>query len=377
MARKSQGFGAMRTDRCEVGWTPPHCPNRNCKYHNHSGGPWPFVRRGFYTRPSDRRRVPRAQCRTCGVTCSQQSFSTTYWLKRPDLLERLFMRLVGCMAARQIARDLGCSPETVNRQIAHLGRHCMLTHLQIWQQAPPEGPVVIDGFESFEYSQYHPIHHHLAVEADTGFWLFHTDSELRRKGRMTPWQRRRREVIEAKHGRPDPQAIRQDVGHLLEVALAKADRAEVRSDDHRSYPPAIRSVTCRIVHRVTSSKRRRTARNPLFAVNLLDLLIRHSQSNHKRETIAFSKRRQGSAERLAVLQVWINMMKWFREKRPGQTPAMRKGLLDRRLTVREILERRLFPGRIGLPERWWEYYRRRVVTRELAVNRIHDLKYAF
>ena len=287
------------------------------------------------------------------------------------------MRSVGCMGARQIARSLGCSPETVNRQLARLGRHCMLTHLGIWQYAPPQGPIVVDGFESFEYSQYHPFHHHLSVEADTGFWLLHTDSELRRKGRMTKAQKRRRAQLEERHGRPDPQAIRKDMTHLLEVTLLRADRAEVHSDEHRSYPPAVRMVDCRIRHRVTSSKRPRTVHNPLFAVNELDLLIRHSQSNHKRETIGFSKRRQGSAERLSILLVWRNYVKWHREKRPGLTPAMKKGLLDRRLTVREILGRRLFPDRIGLPRRWREYYERAVETRGLTRNRRHELKYAY
>jgi transposase-like protein len=377
MAPKSQGFGVMRTDGRDAGWSPPHCPNPKCIHHNHFDCPWPFRRRGSFTRPSDGVRVPRAECRTCGVTFSTQTFSTTYWLKRPDLLQRIVMRLVGGMCARQIARDVGCSPETVNRLIARLGRHCMLVHMQLWRQAPPQGPLVIDGFESFEFSQYHPIHHHVVVETETGFLPYHTDSELRRKGRMTPAQRERRAAIEARHGRPDPQSIRKDVQHLLEVTLTKTDQAHVHSDDHRSYPPAIRAVPCRIRHTVTSSKVRRTARNPLFPVNELDLLIRHSQANHKRETIAFSKRRQGSAERLSILSVWRNYVKWHREKQPGRTPAMKKGLLTRRLSIREILNARLFPGRIALPERWQQYYDRAITTRELAVNRRHELKYAY
>jgi len=310
------------------------------------------------------------------VTFSRQTFSTDYWLKRRDVLRGLMMRVVGGMCARQIARDIGCSPETVNRQIARLGRHCLLFHTQMWGGAPPQGPIVIDGFESFEYSQYHPIHHHLAVEAQTGFWLYHTDSELRRKGRMTEYQRNRRAELEARYGRPDPQAIRKDMLELLEVSLQGADRAHVHSDDHRSYPPAIRAVQGQIRHTVTSSKARRTSRNPLFPVNELDLLIRHSQSNHKRETIAFSKRRQGSAERLAILLVWKNYVKWWREKRPGQTAAMRKGLVDRRISVQEILSQRLFPTQIELPPRWAEYYARQVQTREIANNRRHELKYA-
>lgn len=371
----------MRTDHFEPGWSPPHCPNRKCKYHNHSGGDWPWRRRGYYHRRTVPKRVQRLECRACGVTFSTQTFSTTYWLKRPDLPRRLFMRLNGCMCARQIARDLQCSPETVTRLVARLGRHCMLYHMMVWAKAPAQGPIVVDGFESFEYSQHHPIHHHLAVEAETGFWLFHTDSELRRKGRMTARQKRRRAEIEEKCGRPDPQSIRKDMEHLLEVALEQADTAQVHSDEHRSYPPAIRGVQrriqCRIRHSVTNSKKPRTSRNPLFAVNELDLLIRHSQSNHKRETIAFSKRRQASAERLNVLLVWRNYLKWWRERRPGQTPAMKKGLLSHRVSVRELLGERLFPDRIGLPRRWREYYAREVKTRELARNRVHALAYAW
>lgn len=287
------------------------------------------------------------------------------------------MRVVGCMCARQIARDLQCSPETVNRLTARLGRHCMLYHMRVWAGRPPNGPIVIDGFESFEFSQYHPFHHHVAVEADTSFWLFHTDSELRRKGRMTPRQKRRRTELERNYGRPDPQAVRKDIQHLLETVLRRAERAHVHSDDHRAYPPAIREVHCRIRHTVTSSKRPRTARNPLFAVNELDLLIRHSQSNHKRETIAFSKRRQASAERLCVLLVWRNYIKWRRERRPGTTPAMLSGVLPGRLSIKELLRRRLFPGRIALPLRWQKYYERGVWTRGLVRNRIHNLKYAW
>jgi hypothetical protein len=287
------------------------------------------------------------------------------------------MRTVGCMANRQMARDLGVAPETVNRQLARLGRHCLLYHWQYYRQSPPQGPVVIDGFESFEYSQYHPFHHNLAVEARTAFVLYFTDCELRRKGRMTARQRRRREQIEAGCGRPDPSAIRKDVLHLLEVVLSPVDRATVRSDEHRAYPPALRDVPCRIRHEVTSSREARTRDNPLFVVNEADLLIRHSQSNHKRETIAFSKRRQASAERLAVVTVWRNYVKWRREKGPPASPAMLRGTMSRLVSVGEVLAARLFPARVGLPRRWQEYYDRVVATRPLKINRRHELQYAY
>jgi len=100
-------------------------------------------------------------------------------------------------------------------------------------------------------------------------------------------------------------------------------------------------------------------------VNLLDLLVRHSSANHKRETIAFSKRRQSAAERLWIFAVWRNCVKSFSERKRDASPAQRLGLLPRRLTVHEILDRRLFRSRIALPERMRRYYDRETPTRRI------------
>ena len=288
------------------------------------------------------------------------------------------MAVVACSANRQIARSLHVAPQTVDRHIGRLGRHCLLLHIKLWAQCPPTGPLLIDGFESFEFSQYFPIQHHLAVEADTGFFCYFTDSELRRKGRMRPEQKRRRQQLEARFGRPPPGAVRQDVTELLQVTLQHATTAVVRSDDHRAYPEALRPLACQVRHEVTPGREHRDSRNALFEINLLDSWIRHSSSNHKRQTQAWSKRRQASAERLAILLLHRNCMRSRREKqRHGPTPAMLKGLLSRRWDVSDVLAERLFASRIALTPRWQRYYERSIVTRALAVNRRHELKYDY
>ena len=151
----------------------------------------------------------------------------------------------------------------------------------------------------------------------------------------------------------------------------------IRSDDHPAYPKAMEQLKCRIEHRITPGKEHRDQHNSLWEVNLLDLLIRHSTAAHKRETIAWVKRRQSSAEKLAVLQVWRNNVKRRWENGEAVTPAMLRGAVERVLTVRDILKERLFRTRIDLPESWNRYYRREVETAALAVNRRHDLKYAY
>ena len=288
------------------------------------------------------------------------------------------MKVIGCMANRQIARDLKVSPSTVDRHVARLGRHCLLFHTGMTEGANPSTEVVVDGFETFENSQFYPFHHHVAVEKGTDFFIYFTDSPLRRKGRMTKLQKEKRVILEDLLGKPDPKAIVKDMAELIRVSVGSAESATVYSDDHKAYPRSIKRVDCKILQDITPGSDHRDSNNSLWEVNLLDLLIRHSSSNHKRETIAWSKRRQGSAERLAIFLVWRNYMKGRREKERGSpTPAMVKGLTDRKLEVEDILSERIFRTRMELPPRWAEYYDRAVETRALPVNRRHELKYAY
>jgi transposase-like protein len=358
----------------KMAFEPPHCPEPQCPYHVSPVG-WRYKKIGFYRRQCPERRIQRYLCLHCRRSFSTQTFAADYWLKRPDLLERIFHRVLACSGYRQIAREYGVSPSTVQTHVARLGRHCLLFQ-ELYRPGVHE-PVVLDGFESFEFSQYFPCHFNVLVGSKSHFFFGFTDSPLRRKGRMTAYQRQRREELERTLGRPDPGSIRKEVGELLRLCGLEEGAIVLHSDDHPAYPRAFLTLPrLQIEHRVTQSVVRRTTRNPLFPVNLLDLLIRHGSANHKRETIAFSKRRQSAAERLAILQVWRNFLKPYSERNGGGTPAERLGLLGRALSAGEVLGKRLFVSRIPLPRRLERYYRRLTVTVALSTNREHRLRYA-
>jgi len=310
--------------------------------------------------------VPRFRCSHCRRTFSRQTFQTTYWLRRSELLATIFERLQAGSGLRQIARSLGCSPTTVMTHAARLGRHCLLYLMAHRPQGSPQEPLVLDGFESFAFSQYYPLHLNLAVGAESHFVYAFTLSELRRKGRMTPGQKLRRQVEELRYGRPDPRAIELGMRALVEMLVPRGQAAVLRSDEHRAYPRAFRALVDRhLHHEVTSSKAARTVRNPLFPVNRQDLMLRHCGANHRRETIAFSKLHASVLERMAMQAVWMSFMKAFSEKHRDATPAMRLGLRPDRLGHRELLAGRLFPTRVSLPALWHHYYERRVLTRRL------------
>jgi hypothetical protein len=357
---------------------PPFCPHPSCDFHRNPSG-WRFVGWGSYTRTCPRvRRIPRFRCSQCRRTFSRQTFQTTYWLRRSELLHTLCERLVAGSGLRQIARGVGCAPSTVMRHAARLGRHSLLFLERHRPPGPPAEPVVIDGFESFAFSPYYPLHLNLAVGAESHFVYALTESELRRKGRMSAAQKRKRTQEEARWGRPDPQAIEQGVAALVALVVPPGTAACLRSDAHRAYPRALRRLPDRTLrHEVTSSKAARTPGNPLFAVNRQDQMLRHCGANHRRETIAFSKLRAAVIERAYLQAVFMGFMKARSEKKRDATPAQWLGIREHPLRVREFLARRLFATRCELPALLATYYRRAVITRRLPHAPRHQLRLAY
>jgi hypothetical protein len=286
-------------------------------------------------------------------------------------------RLLACSGYRQIARKPRCSEATIRRHASRLGRHALLWLQSHRPPGPVTEPMVIDGFESFAFSQYHPLYLNLVVGADSHYSYAFTFTELRRKGRMTAEQKLRRTEIERTHGRPDPRGIEHGTRAALLLAVPEPQELTVRSDEHSDYPRALmRLPGHRIRHERTSSKQARTAGNPLAAVNWADLQLRHNGANHKRETIAYSKTFQSVVERCAWFLAWLNWTKPYSERHGGGTPAMRIGLSDRPIPIEETLASRLFPSRIELPEPWLSYYWGRLRTRRFAREKGHALRLA-
>jgi len=362
------------TSSFPFGRRPPFCPAPDCDSHADPGA-WRFKKKGFFFRKATPQRIQRYICRCCGRNFSSQTFSVSYWLRRPELLRPLFFRILGCSALRQIAAEFGVSHATVQHQVERLGRHCLLYHEALRPRTPTE-PLALDGFRTLESGHYWPFDLNLLVGRSHYVYGFN-EAELRRSGTMRPGQRRKRERLEARFGRPPPQATRAAIAELVGRIVPEGADAEIDSDAHRAYPVAIRAVRNRRIHHVTTpSTAARTASNPLFAVNLADLLLRHTGANHKRETIAFSKRRQNACYRGAIWGVWRNYIKSVSERRRDAPPAVKLGVIARRQGVEEVLRERLFPWRAELGGWLERCYFGRIPTRSIPNGRGHTRRYA-
>jgi len=312
----------------------------------------------------------------CKRSFSSQTFSVTYWLHHPELLEAVFHGEVSGSGHRQIARQFGVSHTTVQRLAERLGRHCILIHEMFRRRARTKlasEPVVMDGLGAFAGGQYWPVEITGIVGARSYYSHDFVVTEKRRSGRMTDTQRIRREAFEKDCGRPDPGALRKDVLELMRSSLPDHAPIELRTDEKREYQWALKRLrSLEIEHLTTHSQEPRTPRNQLFAVNAHHMLMRHSAANHKRETIAFSKRIQAVVYRHAVFQVWRNLVKLASERDPTKTPAQRIGITERRWTVSELLAIRRFPTRRKLTRRIENYYWGRVTSRFLRSERAFE-----
>jgi len=358
-------------------WQPPHCPHVNCKSHGQLPDQWEYYHISPYYRRTDNRNIQRYKCVSCEGTFSTQTFSTTYWQKRPNLDEKIFTHSVNGMANSQIARVLGCAPSTVDRKLARLGRHCLLFLLTMLKAGIQPDEIVYDGLETFEFSQFHPYYLNIAVEKSSDYILFLNESELRRKGTMTSQQKIKRKHLEDLHGRPDPRAIEKSTTEIFDILIEDQPKVAVFTDKHRQYTRPLLEYGSQVTHFQTSSKEHRGHNNNLFAVNRLDMMLRHGNKNHTRETIAFSKRRQAGIEKAAVFAVYMNFVMDRRQRGiKGFTPAMARGVVDRKFNYDDIFDCRRFVFKFDLPGKWKEYYFREVITRALPRNKGHTLKYA-
>jgi len=371
---------------------PSFCPHRGCREHLRSKPGYRAHRHGFYATSSGKR-VRRFLCLTCGHTFSQQTFSTSYYMKRPGLLRGIAAALVAGSANRQIARTLGCAPSTVSRLLARLGRHATLLHARALRalRGRLDEPVVLDHFETFEFSQDYPFGVATAIGARSWFVYALDPAPHRRSGRVSQAQRRR---LQQRPRRPAHGGYAHSTRRAIDTVLSlvpSGGRVELRGDGHTAYDRAVRShpqkerfSLLRYPNPRRGSKgsprspeaRRRDA--AMFPVDLMHKIMRHSLAHHRRETIAFVRRLNAGMERLALAAVWRNFVKRRSERKAGsQTPAMMVGLASRRWRWEAVLSRRLFFDREDLPAPWPELYRREWATPLLPSNARHALVRGF
>ena len=346
----------------------PFCPWPECVGHRKPGRG--FQRYGWYRTLSSPRRIPRFKCRDCKRSCSRQTFSTTYYLKRPALLIPVASGLAACSAHRQIARSNHCAKTSVTRMAERLGRHAILFHARCRKHLPAlKESVVHDHFEVFVGRQDQALGIGTAVGSES--WLVYDVDPAPHRGSGRRPDRKPNQKKASTPSRPYVRSIARTFEGLTSH-LSVGETLTCIVDGRVDYKTALREsgLEARVILRSYPNPKRGPKGSPrspeakardhaMFPVDQLHQLLRHSCSDHKRETIAFGRRLESILGRAHLLAVWKNFIKSRSERRPDRTtPAMRLGLTDTRWRFERLLFQRLFPGRERMTEVAAKIYRK-------------------
>jgi hypothetical protein len=351
--------------------SPPYCPNPACAWHHRSA----CAQSGRFTRQGSRA-VGRFPYRTLLWMCARRGrkfsdsiFYLFYRDRTEPTYEQIFHYHGHGQSRRAIAKDLGCSLDTVQRRFQELARQGLLIQADKTRALKIREPVAYDGIENFAFSQYDPNNINHAIGRKSFFLYEFNFSPLNRKGRMSQYQKVRDSFLADSHGRYPADSIQKATRRVIERLLMRTEGdLQFHSDNHYAYRRAIRSLpqAPRLIHLITPAKVGRNTRNRLFAINHSDNLTRHQLTTFKRETIAFAKHSLGMIESFTLFMVWKNFLRTCfvkKQKRDPllniQSPAMKVGIEARVLTFREYYQIRLQPTQVTLNEDWDDFVHRR------------------
>ena len=338
-------------------FVPPFCPNPDCAFFLTTKHPdWRFHRRGQCRIKRKPRLVQVFRCRHCGRYFRSSVFSGEYWKKLHGLLPKVYLALNNGQCLRQAARTLGVSHTTIRRAQRWIARQSLLAHLeQLARLEWPEGErTILDGLRTFANSQHEPLDLNTTAFAECGFLLDIAPAPLRRSGTMTAQQKKTGIEREERLGRPEKGIRVKVVVEMFRRLLPLVPehlQLLLDTDEEPDYARGIKASgqSSRVVHRTTSSRQRRGYENPLWRINHLHRLMRHSLANVKRETIAQSKTLAGFMDRMLLFLGWLNQTKGISERRTSDaktTPSMLLSLEAKPKTGEDLFTERRFPGRI-------------------------------
>jgi hypothetical protein len=296
--------------------------------------------------------VQRFLCLSCSLRFSTQSFSIDYYAKRKVDYHAIDRQLQSTGSIRDISRDLSVSTATVMNRISRLAHNGLAVHRRLCDKIPQREALVADGFESFCVSQYFPNNITLLTGKDSQYVYFFNYCTLRRKGRMTAYQKHKRTMLETQW-KADPRALRHAFDEVLTHIRCDTGTPTLVTDEKREYRWSVDACAVEkpITHIRISSKLPRTVGNELFSVNYLDREIRKDCANHVRETVCFSRDVNNCMERMWLYVVYHNYRKRYRIRHgERRTHAEVAGIERKEISraLRGYYTKRSFLSRSGL-----------------------------
>ena len=252
-----------------------------------------------------------------------------YWAKKLIDYKEFHKLLCSSMGVRALSRHFKSSTGAIQNRTDRLGRQMIALQTYLHQYFHSHEDVCIDGFQSFDVSQYFPNNITISITRDTRFIHEATHATLRRSGRMTDAQRQKRDAL-ATQFIFEKNAIKRSFTDILDhLAIQRPPVAGhplvIITDEKLEYVHALKEHSLFVdqdqehltFHDRLSSKAERTYRNPLFASNYIDRELRKDQATHRRETTCHCRSVSKGMMRLWCYIGWHNYHKRFMINNPA------------------------------------------------------------
>ena len=278
----------------------PLCPSESCEQVHSARVSGPrskrVVRKGFFYRKSDGRRITRFHCRNCRRSFSLARFSSCYRQKKRKHNEPVRKLLCSGVSQRRIAKLLHLNRKTVVRKFLFLAAQARLRHESFLLSIRTEGKLPerlqFDEMESSERSKCLPLSIPLLVDSKTRRILGHRVCEMPAKGHLA-------EISIKKYGfRNDD---RNEAARLLLESLQPFihSKAQILTDENPRYPNWLKNAFPESTHRTVLGKRgavtgqgelKKIGFDPLFSLNHTCAMLRANINRLFRRTWCTTKR---------------------------------------------------------------------------------------
>ncbi len=282
------------------------------------------------------------------------------------------------MSLSSIARVLKTSVETISNRIERLAKQVIFYHEYLKKQITINEDLTADGFESFVQSQYFPNNIHFLGGKDSQYLYFLNYVLLKRKGRMTEYQKKKRKEL-YKNVDFQERALSKSFSEVVDEVFSLVKSGEKHTVLYTDMKPEYKTVfrnhplyrdfrkDNKVTHTVIHSKKIRIISDDTFTNEYLDRETRKDQANHRRETKCFSRNVCCCMNRMIVYFFNHNYIKNYRiknKKYKGISHAEVAGVPKNKIkrVLKTIFKKRVFLSLEEIKSFGYDLWNKNIIT---------------
>ena len=273
------------------------------------------IKRGFYRRPSDQKKVQRYHCKCCKISFSEQTFAIDYRQQKRWFNQSCFLTLCSGVSQRRTAYIFQVVPRTIARRVKRFGEICAKNLKNYRENREKVSEVEFDELESFIHTKLKPVTIPIAVEKKTRKVLALSIGNIGAKGHL-------KQIALQKYGRRPSERLSALKSMAKNLQACVVSKVRMGSDRCPLYPKLVRDHFPEAAHYTCKGSRgavvglgelKKTIFDPIFTLNHTYAMFRDNLKTLSRRTWATAKRKDRLLHLLHIYAWFHNL--WLDRKR--------------------------------------------------------------